>query len=807
LWMRFQPGLTVRSDNPVFEQDVSRFWDHLLPIVVKDQISRGGNVIMVQLENEHPKGWGTDGLSDPYFQFLQKKAVDAGLEVPYFFSGLHHGSEPGGAGPGSNAGRTNPWFSTEFWCDWYNDFDYFNDDEDASSYDYGAAVGEGGDLRPEYYKFKRAAWFARSFQDILENDNGAESRADVVSNAAIKVSERHGPAGAIYFLNNPGSQSQQTTITLNGAAYPQSAPLTVNAGEFVPVVTGYQMVDGVTLDVAPVRILGITQQGDTTTLVIYGQPGTPAELYFTVPTGAVVQAGGSGLTLDASGHMTLKSVFSAGAPSNYSFKIGSRRVRILAVSDALADKTWFVGSGVQSYVVTGPPYVGSALTENGALRVAAESPWAAASSDKVAAYGAGDTPMSMPRISTQPVHPAGPHLAAWQTLSGIVEAAPGFDASGWISSNSGPQQMGADGDVSSYAWYRSTVAASSTAPYVVSIENVGDRMVPYVDGVRVASGDVKIASFKVNLTAGSHTIAIFTAHYGRNKFFNYLGPIDRAYAKGLVGQVSLQQMADNATPITSWKMMPATGDAFNSPLPQADAAGWKDYTVGADAFAGQTGYAWFQTTLPVMPPSMVEATLSFSSLDDNSWVYLNGKRLASHEGWNVPFQVNAGGAWNPAGPNVLTLLIQNTGGTGGIDSQITLAPLKSSTGLMDWRMHGGPGNPDVVSGWHALAREASGDPSFYKTTFSVPSGLSSPVWRVVTTGLTHGSVWVNGHNLGRYPQTTPAPGVYIPECWLTPGKNTLVIFDENGALPNGVQIQPEAAASRDVIKYQSGLKQ
>jgi len=94
-------------------------------------------------------------------------------------------------------------------------------------------------------------------------------------------------------------------------------------------------------------------------------------------------------------------------------------------------------------------------------------------------------------------------------------------------------------------------------------------------------------------------------------------------------------------------------------------------------------------------------------------------------------------------------------------------------------------------------------PRFYKTTFSVPIGQSYPIWRVVTTGLSRGSVWVNGHNLGRYPQNTPAPGVYIPECWLVPGKNTLVVFDENGARPDNVEIQPESAASRDIVKYES----
>ena len=52
-------------------------------------------------------------------------------------------------------------------------FGYTNNDEDAASYDYSAAVGQAGDLRPIYYSFKRAAWFARSFEGILENSKDA----------------------------------------------------------------------------------------------------------------------------------------------------------------------------------------------------------------------------------------------------------------------------------------------------------------------------------------------------------------------------------------------------------------------------------------------------------------------------------------------------------------------------------------------------------------------------------------------------------------------------------------------------------
>jgi beta-galactosidase len=60
VWLRNIPDLKVRTDNPAFLDALDAFWDKSIPIVAAHQINRGGNVILVQLENEDPQGWGTD---------------------------------------------------------------------------------------------------------------------------------------------------------------------------------------------------------------------------------------------------------------------------------------------------------------------------------------------------------------------------------------------------------------------------------------------------------------------------------------------------------------------------------------------------------------------------------------------------------------------------------------------------------------------------------------------------------------------------------------------------------------------------
>jgi beta-galactosidase len=76
-----------------------------------------------------------------------------------------------------------------------------------------------------------------------------------------------------------------------------------------------------------------------------------------------------------------------------------------------------------------------------------------------------------------------------------------------------------------------------------------------------------------------------------------------------------------------------------------------------------------------------------------------------------------------------------------------------------------------------------------------PAG-AYPILRVTWTGLSRGFIWLNGHNLGRYPELSPIDSIYLPECWLKRGKNALEIFDEEGQSPDQVKIEVKPNESR-----------
>lgn len=741
IWLRFKPGLVVRQPNEEFEMYVDRFFDRLLPIIAANQINHGGSVILVQLENEHPLAWGTS-IPNSYFAHLRDKAVSLGIQVPFFFSGLHHDRDPAGDKVSlDDPGRPNPWFSTEFYAMWYDhygpqptdaevvgrrawkmiahggngynvymgyggtNFGYTNNDEDAASYDYGAAVGQAADLRPLYYSFKRAAWFARSFADVLENSTDATAAEPVsAGNSQIHVTARSGPAGNIAFLDNPANSPQQTTIAYAGANASegslQKAEVTLQPGEIMPVVYNTPIAPGLRLGWAPVRIFGVanqatnqsknqgTNQGAITTLVIYGPPGAPAVLDFMTETRPQILRGGD--AFEVTGHgIRLDAKFPDGPPQEYLFAVGIHRVRILATNSRQVDQTWFVDSGATTYVATGPDYAGELHSVGGHLRLDTEHPYdeRGAASAPAFLYGTQDAPAELKEITAGKLAPpeTSLQLGVWRTASASDPRAPNFDDHGW-KEGSDPQQMGADGDLTEDVWYRTAIAVSHSGSYLLQVPRGGDRATIFVDGERegnlstAKSGNGKRPAengltFPLTLTPGKHSVAIFVATDGRNKLYNYLGPLTDKDVKGLDGPATL--------------------------------------------------------------------------------------RLAS-------------------------------------DSEAAAAPVNG------WRMRGGPGNIPASTAWRQLkASETFTGPQYFATTFSAPVyGATGrhPIWRVTFVGLGHGSIWVNGHNLGRYPEKIPIDGLYIPECWLK-ASNTLVIYDEDGKTPGQVRIQVEAAASRDLTEY------
>ena len=837
VWLRFVPGLGVREANPQFLAAVDRFWDHLMPVIAANQINHGGSVILVQLENEHLQGGGTD-LPNSYFTHLRDKAVSLGLQVPYFFSGLHHGGDPAGSTPWSSAGRTSPWMTTEFWSvnfDRYNqteadadtydrrtwkilayggnglniymlhggsNFGYTNNDEDAASYDYGAAIGQTGDLRPTYYRFKRAALFAQSFASILENsDNATNTYQSAATNPNVHVTARTSPSGTILFLDNPGASAVKTQIKeADGTLFPASGALTLAPGQIAPIVRDFPLLPGVTLERAT-PLLGILKQGNIITLVAYAAPSTAntlpgdvAELRFRLTAPVTDNHGG---TLNGT-LLTVEEHTAAGSTGQSSFKVGGQMIRVLTMPTELSDRTWFVDNNI----VVEPEYVGDVATVNGKLRVTTETKTGTKLGSMAFMFGSDSEPeTTLNSVAISSTLPDAPALSAWQTMPGAAEAAPAYPDVAWMAS-ADPLAMGADGDASAYAWYRAAVNVPQAGTYTLKFTDGGDWASVFANGQHSASGSVK-EGVAVTLPAGPTQLAVLAAHYGRPKEFGHMGPIDTLDAKGIRGPVVLDTGKEAKSAITTWRLQ-ANADADHlAPPTDTTGAGWADGTTGPDIFHGRRGYAWYVATLPSVAGT--HHRVHFENVDDNATVFLNGKQVGNHQGWGQPFDVPLDAAWNTAGPNMLAVLVENADGGGGVQGAVTLQAVNAGDeiAVTGWKMHGGIAEPGTLTGWKTgAAASATGAPAYYRATFTAAPPAAAgphPILRVTTTGLSRGFIWLNGHNLGRYPEKIPINGLYLPEPWLSASSNDLVIFDEEGHAPTDVTLTVEQAASRFVV--------
>jgi beta-galactosidase len=189
---------------------------------------------------------------------------------------------------------------------------------------------------------------------------------------------------------------------------------------------------------------------------------------------------------------------------------------------------------------------------------------------------------------------------------------------------------------------------------------------------------------------------------------------------------------------------------------------WKTAQPKEDVFHGRRGFAWFRATLPPMDGGHVR--VNFAGVDDNGTVFLNGRKLAYHEGWSDPFEVSLDPAWKPGGPNVLAVLVENIDGPGGIDvatltSDQTPTPADSVAGKeydeTGWRKVNVP-HDFVVEGDFDQSADRShgfrhGDIGWYRRAFFLPeSDRGKRVWLDFEGIYRDSTVWVNGHRLGKH---------------------------------------------------------
>ncbi|MFC9324822.1 beta-galactosidase family protein [Kitasatospora sp. NPDC057015] len=134
-WLTARVGRRARTSDPTYLAAVDAYLDVVMPAVVERQCDRGGNVLMVQVENEY----GSHGSDADYLRHLADGLARRGVSVPLFTSDgpeehlLNAGSVPGllatvnfGSEPEAAFAELrrhrpeDPPFCMEFWNGWFD---------------------------------------------------------------------------------------------------------------------------------------------------------------------------------------------------------------------------------------------------------------------------------------------------------------------------------------------------------------------------------------------------------------------------------------------------------------------------------------------------------------------------------------------------------------------------------------------------------------------------------------------------------------------------------------------------------------
>ena len=229
-----------------------------------------------------------------------------------------------------------------------------------------------------------------------------------------------------------------------------------------------------------------------------------------------------------------------------------------------------------------------------------------------------------------------------------------------------------------------------------------------------------------------------------------------------------QGSPDKGVPVAKWRWRITTnptGESAEVSRADFDDSAWTEIASAHQVIQTENTFGWFRTVLPAAPGP--RPVMHFNSVDDSGTVFLNGQKLPTPENWNESFDVPLGTAWNANGPNVLTVLVENNGGPGGMDeaflrTEAEAPPALSTTGpaaaAFDdaaWRSVHLPHDFVVEGAFDPKADASHGflpqTGAWYRKHFTLPEADKDKVLWLEFDGVYRDSVvWLNGVRLGQH---------------------------------------------------------
>lgn len=774
-WLTAKSGLTVRTNNAAYMHYVDKYFGQLLPRLADQQITRGGNIVLIQNENEYL--FGDHDAGREYLAFISQMIRRAGFDIPIITCNFFTGPKLKDSIENVNTWQgvvdwakrayyrqpSAPLMVTEYWDGWFDywgakthetkdagevarramealgcgtmvnyymfhggtNFDFWGarlvygpEAFQTTSYDYDAPIAEGGGLTDKYYATRLVNLLGTHMGPMLGSCYMEDPGVTIYNGTCVQ--NLVGPQGRwATLVNHSPDPVESLAVSMPGGEVSLQVPLGPLGMAMIPF--DVELTTESTLDYANLTPLGFFFQR---VLVLHGPAGWAGKVSI------------NGQEFDIRVPEGLE-------PAERK----AEDITIAVINTPAAMRTW----PMDDRLIIGPTFVGE--TEQDITPPPSGPGYVVVSNE-------GEIARKRAKIEDAPA-PKLPKPRPWKLLT---TCRVDHDPDGWTTMDR-PRTLDQLGVHYGYGWYQLTFKASRTGKKHLFLPACADRATLFLNGKRIGVWGVGAKAthqpINVDVKAGENTLIALVDNLGRLCFSSRIGD-----AKGIFGGVynakAVKQGKITFTPEQKIaKRYVPNHVAHFSPVPTE----------------GTVIVAEMEFSLKKLSPVHVR----FTGIDHHLAMLCNDKMVGLYP--NTP---------------------------AGSYGEATLATeLKAGTNTLKFAIWGEPGE-DVLSSVeiHELGESLSDGgqwahrpwvppqesdeagsgkdwPKWFESTFPAPES-DAPLF-VRIDGATKGQLLLNGRNVGRYWNVGPQEWYYLPSCWLEE-TNSLQLFSEDGKTPTSIEL-------------------
>ncbi|WP_426251734.1 beta-galactosidase [Paenibacillus pabuli] len=852
-WLETKQGIRFRQNNEAYLHYVDLYFDRIIPIIRERQLSAGGTVILVQVENEY--GYLMDDpAASAHMNHLRDSLLQRGIDVPLITcvggaEGTIEGANFWSGADGHYAKLREkqpdtPKIVTEFWTGWFENWggpsaiqktaplfekrmmeilrtgytgishymfyggtnfggyggrtvgssDIFM----ITSYDYDAPLNEYGRVTAKYAAAKTLSYFVHAFGALLmETEEVPAEQIKVGHPQGVSIRGRSKGSEKIWFLESHKEELETFHVTLEAG---RTLPVALNPGQIIPILDRVEIAENVYLT-GGTMITGNEVVNGELTLFFVAEAGQRSVVELETN---VLNVQGSSMQVlverDPLNRAYRFDLVHFREPGIMHLEASGIPIRFVVLDKDTMDRTWRIdGGGEQDQLRYAIGFDDVDVSLSGQVTGMISDPnrtivllgsWTEGErtlTGREFVYGEGydaksgiqdeHVQESSAAIQHAPftTPPMPPRLPDSPELSRVTLAADQHASGGQ------PEHFSQYGQDFGYLLYECEFDRSVDGLTTLILPNLQDTARIYVNRVEQALvRQVGAAGVQVQVTKGKNTLQVLIQHMGRLNFSPYLGE-----SKGLAGPVyiggSVQDIRRDWYSEHGIVHLDEVNHFQDAPLLS------RSFTLdGMDRaiLVGAVSQGLRINGMDV-PMEGYQDWFSFNTLDLSP--YLRPGEINTLE---MPY--------SSAPLNRLELLLYRSeeelknwrmAGTDALlprQWELYEPPKPNNSG----HLHSDREDADYSGNWKAMSvgNGSYGQPVWYRWRFSksaVPEHFRVNLM-LRLTGMSKGTLHLNGHHLGRYWQIGPQEDYKIPVSWLQE-ENELLLFDEEGRTPERVR--------------------